>query len=184
LPLWLAGCASPGAPGRPPLEAVPAIVGPGETLSQYDLNHDGRPDVWKVTRRAADGREVLVRRQLDLNGDGKIDVWEEYDQAGSLVKQTVDLDFDGRPDEVIHFEKGQVVRKEMGFAFDGKPHAWLYYEKGKLVRKERDENGDGRVDVWEYWDGDEVDRIGYDLDGDGRVDRWEQRKPRATGARP
>ena len=191
LPIALAACAGRTAAPKPAVkdaaapQAVPALpVGPGETLTEYDLNHDGKPDVWKVTRRTADGKEVLVRRQRDLNDDGKIDVWEEYDEAGNLVKQTLDLDFDGKPDLVLHFEKGQLVLKEMSFGFDGKPHAWAYYEKGKLVRKERDENGDGRVDYWEYWEGGEIDRIGIDLDGDGRVDRWEHRRPPTAEAAP
>ena len=192
LPLALAACAGRTRAPKPAVKdaaagpAGPALpaAGPGETLAEYDLNHDGKPDVWKVTRRAADGKELLARRERDLNDDGKIDVWEAYDDDGNVVKQTVDLDFDGKPDLVLHFEKGQLVRKELGFAFDGKPHAWSYYEKGKLARKERDENNDGRVDYWEYWEGGEVDRIGVDLDADGRVDRWEQRKPQTAEVKP
>src|SRR5574341_1501161 len=88
----------------PPGTFLP-VAGPGETLTEYDLNHDGKTDVWKITRRTAEGKEVLVRRARDLNDDGKIDVWEEYDAAGELVKQTLDLDFDGKPDLVLHFEK-------------------------------------------------------------------------------
>ncbi len=154
----------------------------GETVTEYDLDHDGRTDVWRYTRRGPDGKEVLVRKELDLNNDGKIDVWEWYDASGLLEKQVVDLDFDGKPDVVLHFEKGQLVRKEYAFGFDGKPHAWSYYEKGHLVRKERDENGDGKVDYWEYWEGGEVDRVGIDTDGDGRVDRWESRKAASAAA--
>ncbi|HEY6105827.1 MAG TPA: hypothetical protein VIV59_07590, partial [Anaeromyxobacteraceae bacterium] len=114
LPLALAACAG-RTPARTPAakdaaaagRAGPApAAGPGETLTEYDLNHDGKPDVWKFTRRTADGKEVLLRRDRDLNGDGKIDIWEEYDEAGNVVKQTVDLDFDGKPDLVLHFEKG------------------------------------------------------------------------------
>jgi hypothetical protein len=166
---------SPTAKDRP-ADAHAAARLPDETLIEYDLDHDGKPDVWRYTKKGPDGKEFLVRRDRDLNGDGKIDVWESYDANGNLEKQVVDLDFDGKADVVIHYEKGQIVSKEMSLGFDGKPHAWLYYEKGKLVRKERDENGDGKVDYWEYWEGGEVDRIGVDVDGDGKVDRWESRK--------
>ncbi len=155
---------------------------PDEILSEYDLNHDGKPDVWKYSRKGPDGKEILVRKERDLNNDGKIDVWEWYDAAGNLEKQVVDFDFDGKPDVVLYFEKGQLVRKEFAFGFDGKPHAWSYYEKGHLARKERDENGDGKVDYWEYWEGGEVDRVGIDTDGDGRVDRWESRKAATAAA--
>ncbi len=150
---------------------------PDEIVSEYDLDHDGKPDTWKTARRLPDGREVLVRVERDLNADGKVDVREYYDAEGNLEKQVIDLDFDGKPDVVLYFEKGQLVRKEYAFGFDGKPHAWSYYEKNRLVRKERDENGDGKVDYWEYWENGEIDRIGIDLDGDGKVDKWESRKP-------
>ncbi|HEU4382597.1 MAG TPA: hypothetical protein VFR85_03750 [Anaeromyxobacteraceae bacterium] len=188
LPLALAACAGRTPAGSPPLDGAPTparpglpAAGPGESVAEYDLNRDGKPDVWKVIRRTAEGKEVTVRSQRDLNGDGKVDVWETFDEAGNPVTQTFDTDFDGKPDLVLHFEKGQLVRKEMSFGFDGKPRAWLYYEKGKLVRKERDDDGDGRVDTWEYWEDGELDRVGIDLDGDGRVDRWEQRKPQTAG---
>jgi hypothetical protein len=155
---------------------------PDETVSDYDLDHDGKPDVWKYLRKGPDGKEILVRKERDLNSDGRIDVWEWYDPQGNLEKQVVDFDFDGKPDITLHFEKGQLVRKEFAFGFDGKPHAWSYYEKGHLARKERDENGDGKVDYWEYWEGGEIDRVGIDTDGDGRVDRWESRRAATAAA--
>ncbi|HET7826239.1 MAG TPA: hypothetical protein VFK90_12965 [Anaeromyxobacter sp.] len=176
---------------KPPAAAAPTTVQPGEAarvvprgfepqpneiVTEYDLTHDGKPDVWKYTVKDATGKEILVRKEKDLNGDGKIDTWEKYAPDGSLVKVVYDLDFDGKPDEILHFEKDQLVKKEMAFGFDGIPRSWSYYEKGKLVRKERDTNGDGKVDYWEYWENGEIDRIGIDTDGDGQVDRWEARK--------
>jgi hypothetical protein len=180
---------------KPPAAAVPAPVAaearlapkgfepqPNETVTEYDLTHDGKPDVWKYTVKDATGKEILVRKEKDLNGDGKIDTWEKYAPDGSLVKVVYDLDFDGKPDEILTFEKDQLVRKEMAFGFDGIPRSWAYYEKGKLVRKERDTNGDGKVDYWEYWENGEIDRIGVDTDGDGQVDRWEARKSAEASA--
>ena len=147
-----------------------------EVLTEYDLTHDGKPDVWKYTLKDATGKEILLRKEKDLNGDGKIDTWEKYAPDGSLVRVVYDLDFDGKPDETLFYEKDQLVKKELAFGFDGVPRSWNYYEKGKLVRKERDTNGDGQVDYWEYWENGEVDRIGVDEDGDGQVDRWEAKK--------
>lgn len=149
---------------------------PGEILSEFDLTHDGKPDVWKYVVRDAAGKETLVRKEKDLNADGRIDTWERYAPDGALVRVVHDLDFDGKPDETLHFEKEQLVKKELAFGFDGVPRSWSHYEKGKLVRKERDTNGDGTVDYWEYWENGEVDRIGVDQDGDGQVDRWEAKK--------
>ncbi len=149
---------------------------PNEILTEYDLTHDGKPDVWKYTVKDASGKEILLRKEKDLNGDGKVDVWEKYATDGTLVCVVYDLDFDGKPDVALYYEKEQLVRKELAFGFDGLPRSWNYYEKGKLARKERDTNGDGKVDYWEYWENGEVDRIGVDVDGDGQVDRWEARK--------
>ncbi len=149
---------------------------PNEILTEYDLTHDGKPDVWKYSLKDAAGKEIVLRKEKDLNGDGRIDTWEKYAPDGSLIRVVYDLDFDGKPDETLFYEKDQLVKKEMAFGFDGIPRAWAYYEKGKLVRKERDTNGDGQVDYWEYWENGEVDRIGVDEDGDGQVDRWEAKK--------
>jgi hypothetical protein len=151
-------------------------AGAGETVSAADLTRSGKPNVWKFTRPGPDGKPVLVRRETDLNSDGRVDVWEWFDADGAVERQAVDLDFDGKPDAVLYFEKGLLVRKELSFGFDGKPHVTAYYEKGKLVRKEKDDNGDGKVDTWEYWEGGELDRVGVDTDGDGKVDRWEVRR--------
>lgn len=164
-----------GPPGPVPASAPPRPAA-GLAVTEFDLNHDGKADTWKFTRTGPDGKDVLVRRERDLNGDGKVDVWETFDDAGEPSVQVFDLDFDGKPDVALYFEKGQLVRKEFSFGFDGKPRAWSFYEKGKLARKERDENGDGKVDYWEYWENGEIDRIGIDTDADGKVDRWEQRK--------
>jgi hypothetical protein len=145
-----------------------------ESVATYDLTHDGKPDVWRYVGRDASGAEVLLRKEKDLNGDGKVDTWEKYGPDGaSLVRTVYDLDFDGRPDVTLFYEKDQLVRKELSYGFDGLPRSWNHYEQGKLVRKERDTNGDGKVDTWEYWENGELDRVGVDVDGDGKVDRWD-----------
>jgi hypothetical protein len=169
------------APATAPAAAVvPGMERqPDEIVYEYDTNRDGKTDVWKYVRKDAQGKEVLVRKEKDLNGDGRIDTWEAYAPDGTLVRLVYDLDFDGKPDVTLVFEKDQLVRKEYALGFDGVSRSWNYYEKGKLVRKERDTNGDGKVDYWEYWENGEIDRIGVDLDGDGQVDRWEARH--ATG---
>ena len=159
---------------------------PGENVTSYALARPGKPDAWAYTVLDAAGKEILVRKEKDLNGDGKIDVWERYAPDGTLTRAAYDLDFDGRPDVVLVYERGQLVRKETAFGFDGVPRSFSYYEKGKLVRKETDTDGDGQIDVWEYWSDGEVERIGYDVDGDGKVDRWEIRRagPAPEGSAP
>ncbi len=146
LPAAVVACAgkTPAAQAPPQASAAAPSAGSDETMTAFDLAQTGRPNLWKYTRRGPDGKDVVVRRERDLNGDGRVDVWEYYDDAGNLEKQVVDLDFDGKADVIMYFERGQMVRKEMAFGFDGKPRSIAYYEKGKLVRKEKDENGDGQ----------------------------------------
>jgi hypothetical protein len=147
-----------------------------ETVTEFDLNGDKKADVWTYTVKAkgADGKEIdrVSRKELDINWDGRVDIARVYDDKEVLVKESLDLDFDGKVDQVNYFEKGVIIRKERDLTAAGKPSLWLYYEKGKLVRKERDTNADGKVDYWEYWEADQIDRIGEDLDGDGNVDKW------------
>ena len=147
-----------------------------EKMLPYDLNHDGKPDVWDFTvvSKGPDGREIdrLVRKELDINFDGRVDIVRFYDEREQLSKELMDLDFDGKIDQANYYEKGLLVRKERYLGAHGKPDEWVYYEKGHIVRKERDLHGSGKVDYWEYWEGDQVDRVGEDLDGDGNVDKW------------
>lgn len=148
-----------------------------EKVTAYDLNRDGKPDVWTytVTTKGADGKEVerTVRKELDLNFDGKVDVTRYYDEKEQIEREMSDMDYDGKVDVVDYYEKGIIVRKErFTNTTSSKPRVIVYYEKGKIARKEEDLNGDGKIDYWEYWEGDQVDRIGEDLDGDGNVDRW------------
>ena len=153
-------------PSRPSAKA-------GEWTRGFDLNRDGKPDVFDHYVKNADGTDRLVRKDLDINMDGKIDVWRSYDEKERLKKEAVDLDFDGRVDVVnIYDPEGKLVRKESDLQFDGKPDVFKYYEQGKLVRKEVDTNGDGRIDYYEYYEDGKIDRVGEDLDGDGSVDRW------------
>jgi hypothetical protein len=177
------GPATLPAPVDAPQVVIPGMERqPGEVVTEYDINRDGKPDVWKYARKAADGNETVVRKEKDLNADGRIDTWEASAPDGTLGKLVYDLDFDGKADVTLSFEKDQLVKKEYALGFDGVARSWAYYEKSKLVRKERDTNADGKVDYWEYWENGEVDRIGVDQDGDGQVDRWEARKAGDAGA--
>ncbi len=148
-----------------------------EILRQYSLGREGKADVFKYFKKAVDPAdknktiEVLKRKELDLNGDGRIDLWVSYDDAGAVVEQKMDLDFDGKVDVIDHFEKNVVVRKEVFHTFTEKPDEWKFYEKGKLARVERALHHP-KADYWEYWEGDHIDRIGEDSDGDGQVDKW------------
>ncbi|MEK7705592.1 MAG: hypothetical protein AAB426_11585, partial [Myxococcota bacterium] len=136
-------------------------------LRQYDLNRDGRPDVFKFVRAAAAGAaERLERKEVDINHDGKIDVVRTYGEDGKLVQESTDLDFDGRFDQQAYFEGSALVRKEIDLNYDGRPDVTKYYQQETLARVESDRNGDGRTDAWEYYENGELDRLGVDTDGD------------------
>jgi antitoxin component YwqK of YwqJK toxin-antitoxin module len=184
LALAVAGCSTSksaekgeaGNDGQVLAEGIRQRQAGNETVTEFDLNGDKKPDVWTYTviTTGPDGKDVqrVVRKELDINWDGKVDISRIYDEREQVVREALDLDFDGKVDQVNYFEKGIIVRKELDLSASGRPSEFKYYEKGKLVRKERDTNGDGKVDYWEYWEGDQVDRIGEDLDGDGNVDKW------------
>lgn len=165
-----------GAEGGTSAEDIRQQARENEKVTEFDLNHDSKPDVWSYTVEASDdqGRSFdrLVRKELDINWDGKVDITRFYGENESVEREAMDLDFDGRVDQVNFYEKGQITRKERDLDYNGKPDLWIFFEKGKIVRKERDTNADAKVDYWEYWENDQVDRVGEDLDGDGTVDRW------------
>ena len=170
-----------GPDGEQVAENIKQKQAGNEKVTEFDLNKDGKPDIWvyTVTVKGPDGKDVerLVRKELDINWDGKVDISRQYDEKEQLTREALDLDFDGKVDEVVFYEKGQVVRKERDLSSSGKPSLWVFYENGQIVRKERDTHGNGKVDYWEYWEGGQVDRVGEDLDGDGTVDRWTKNSP-------
>jgi antitoxin component YwqK of YwqJK toxin-antitoxin module len=149
----------------------------GKRVQQLDTNDDGKPDLWKMYSAVVSGGQtidVLVCKEVDLNHDGKVDEVVYFDDAGNRVLEKFDLDFDGKIDETVYYEGGKRVRVEIDTDFDNKPDIWKFYENDKLVRVERDSNHDGRVDYWEYYEGGKLDRIGYDTSGSGKVDRWDR----------
>jgi hypothetical protein len=44
-----------------------------------------------------------------------------------VSREALDLDFDGKVDEVIFYEKGVVVRKERNLTSAGRPSLWVFY---------------------------------------------------------
>jgi len=157
----------------------PAARG-SEEVKTIDLNGDGKTDVWMHYRTIADPSKpgskgmIMTGKDMDINFDGRVDIWRFYNEKGELVKECMDLDFDGKLDECNYYEEGVLVRKEVDLSFDGTPDLFKYYEKGKLVRKEKASKFNGKVDSWEYFDKEKLDRVGTDHNGDGTVDKWQK----------
>jgi len=152
-------------------------------VTLYDLNHDGKPDVWKLTQEKEEHGtkvDVLTCKEVDLNHDGKKDYVAQYDENGNLILEEYDFDFDGKFDARIHIDRktGKKFAVERMSAFGDQPDVWEKYgpdEKLETVR--RDRNGDGQPDYWENYQAGQLDKILYDDDFDGKVDRKEEAHP-------
>jgi hypothetical protein len=82
-----------------------------------------------------------------------VDIVHFFDADGQVTRETMDLDYDGKVDDTLYFEKGKKVRSEKDLDGDGRVDTWGYYDGSeKLSRKERDVKGSGKVDYWEYWE--------------------------------
>jgi hypothetical protein len=89
----------------------------GHRVERLDLNHDGKPDLWKIYEKVKRGQtttEVLSCKKLDLNFDGTIDVLKHYDRQGGVEIEESDLDFDGRVDLIVVRGGGANVRHTVG----------------------------------------------------------------------
>lgn len=193
----LAGCASTseGTPRVTARRAAAVATGgnrddrsrcdatrPGRTVSEYDTNRDGAPDVRKVYQTVGEGTEghsVLVCREVDLNHDGTKDVFRFYNDEGRTTREEADRDFDGHIDVISYYEAGEIVRQEYDTNRDGMVDTRQFFRDHRVFRAERelqhDNSPDFRADYWEFYDNrGHVVRIGWDYDHDGRADRWDR----------
>ena len=148
----------------------------------YDANKDGRPDIInvlkKIHKKEGSKREFDLQlhvKMMDLNRDGNIDVWRFYDDKGAVVKEEVDLDFDGRIDVVNYYVGGVIRRKEFDVRFDERTDRWKHYdEEGVLILLEEDRNNNGSPDYWEHYTKGVLERIEKDTSGDGKPDMFQR----------
>ena len=181
------GCATPSgetkevavaADNKPADDGAARITDESFDASRYtrrdlDLNKDGKADAYQFFVVNESGEMKVARKEVDLNFDGKIDFIRKMDDAGELVEERIDSDFDNRIDLVVAFQRGQIVQKTYDTNFDARPDLWRFFEKGAVVREEADLDYNDKVDYWEYFEGGKLDRVGVDRDGDGNVDEWQ-----------
>ncbi|MBA2322117.1 MAG: hypothetical protein H0V89_13305 [Deltaproteobacteria bacterium] len=178
--LALAACAKKQDPDAPTENLVTEVSSDGTVEQRVDFDANGQAEVINFYRERTEGSRVLIRKELDLNRDGKSDVITYLDDRGSIEKEQMDGDFDGKFELVDTYQGGQRMTTEYDTDGDGKANVFKYYLKdqaGKIYldRKERDENGDGRVDVWEKFDASgSVIITGRDSDGDGKMDERQE----------
>jgi hypothetical protein len=99
--------------------------------------------------------------------------WQNRD-ALHLVRRHLDVDHDGRPEEVRYVDaaSGVVIRSEHDLDFDGELDAWVSYENGEPVVRVLDTDGDGEADAWERYAAGRMDARTLDRDGDGVKDSF------------
>lgn len=155
----------------------------GKKVSLYDLNQDGKPDVWKLYDEKAArnaNAELMTCKQVDLNHDGKKDYVAQFDEAGNIIVEEYDFDFDGKFDARLYFDRktGKKYAAERVSGFRNDPDVWEKFGPDeKLEALRRDRNGDGRPDYWEQYLGGSLDKVLYDDNYDGQVDRKEEAHP-------
>jgi hypothetical protein len=152
----------------------------GKNVVTFDLNHDNRPDVWRLYKTEDEGGtkvEFLTCKQVDFDHDGRKDWVVAYNRKGQPIYEKADFDFDGKWDmsAIYDTKTGLKAEVERDTNFDGKFDVKEIYDSaGQLTSIERDRNGDGKADVWEQYKDGVLLAILYDDDFDGKVDRKEE----------
>jgi hypothetical protein len=158
----------------------------GKNVVTYDLNHDNRPDVWRLYKSEDEGGtkvEFMTCKQVDFDHDGRKDWVVAYNRKGNILFERADFDYDGKWDmSAIYDTKSNALAEvERDTDFDGKFDVKEVYDSaGQLTSVRRDRNGDGQPDLWEQYKDGVLLAILYDDDFDGKVDRRDE----IPGARP
>ena len=158
----------------------------GKNVVTYDLNHDNRPDVWRLYKTEDEGGtklEFMTCKQVDFDHDGRKDWVVAYNRKGTPLFEKADFDYDGKFDmsSVYDTKAGKVAEVERDTDFDGKFDVKEVYDSGgSLTSVRRDRNSDGQPDIWEQYKDGVLLAILYDDDFDTKVDRREE----IPGARP
>jgi hypothetical protein len=189
------GCGGKKAPTTPKNDTVDMTIPKvdptlcdtnGKNVVTYDLNHDNRPDVWRLYKQEDEGGtkiEFMTCKQVDANRDGKKDWVVAYNRKGNPLFERRDLDFDGKWDVnmVYDTKSSALAESERDTNFDGSYDVKEYYDTaGGISSIRSDRNGDGQPDRWEQYKDEILLAILYDDDFDGKVDRREE----IPGARP
>jgi antitoxin component YwqK of YwqJK toxin-antitoxin module len=167
---------------------VSVRISKGKPISkEEDTNHDGRMD--RFTAYDDGGGPLSVREfaanpnepvKTVLFREGELYSVEQIDngrmvfirfQNNKPVKQTIDENRDGRPEQTITYDKqGKVDSAFSDTNQDGRIDTWQYYRQGVLHRTEQDRNHDGEVDAKSEYDGSRQIRTLMDNDEDGHLE--------------
>ena len=89
----------------------------------------------------------LVLQEIDLNNDEKMDITTIFNANSQKEREEHDLDYDGVPEWVDHFEEDVRTMTEIDSNIDRKVDIRLFYNEGKVFRKEKDNNFDGSFEL-------------------------------------
>ncbi len=158
----------------------------GKNAVTYDLNHDNKPDVWRLYKTEDEGGtkvEFMTCKQVDFDHDGRKDWVVAYNRKGNTLFEKADFDYDAKWDmsAIYDTKTGKIAEVERDTDFDGKFDVKEVYDSaGQLTSVRRDRNTDAQPDLWEQYKDGVLLAILYDDDFDGKVDRREE----IPGARP
>lgn len=124
----------------------------------------------------------VVRYDLDRDRKVRVDMWKVYRGDGTLACREMDLNFDGKRDQVVqYYANGKDPMKLwQDQDFDGKFELVMYVRPDStLSRVEMDTDSDGRLDLWKVYrlnsdKNNKVFRVMRDRDNDGYKDYWER----------
>jgi len=89
-----------------------------------------------------------------------------------LFEWTLDLDGDGRPEEIryFHTDTTELLRRHVDRNLDGRIDAWVSYRHGRVFEQDLDDDHDGRRDARERYENDTLVWREVDRDQDGHMD--------------
>ena len=152
----------------------------GKNVVTYDLNHDNKPDVWRLYKTEDEGGtkiEFMTCKQVDFDHDGRKDWVVGYNRKGNPLFEKADFDYDGKFDmsAVFDTKTGKVAEVERDIDRNGSMDVKEIYDTaGQLQSIRKDRNGDGIPDQWEQYKDNILIAILYDDDFDGKVDRRDE----------
>ena len=108
---------------------------------ESDVNKDGSPDGWTYVKNGS-----VEKQEIDINFDGKIDAVYLYEWGGKVKEEILDTNYDGRMDNWRSYKNGSLVEDQIDSNADGSVDIWFYIDQGKIIRLEKDTTGDGKPD--------------------------------------
>ncbi len=110
---------------------------PGVRLVQFDLDGDGKTDVWKLHEpNPSGGGDYVACKKVDMDRDGSYDYWVAYTPTGTMLYEAFDFDFDGQFDQLTIYDPATGIKTEVRRDTDADGHYDIietYDAQGNLV---------------------------------------------------